>query len=77
MPTLGATPVGERGAIGLAPRFAWMDGRLIEWHSAHLHVGRFNVLVASPPLVVTENQIDEGVGAIDDALAGIVAEAGR
>ena len=40
-------------------------------------VGRFNVLVASPPLVVTEKQIDEGVGAIDDALAGVAAESGR
>ena len=37
-------------------------------------VGRFNVLVASPPLVVTENQIDEGVGAIDDALADVAGE---
>jgi len=40
-------------------------------------VGRFNVLAASPPLVVTENQIDEGVGTIDDALAGVASEAGR
>ena len=40
-------------------------------------VGRFNVLVASPPLVATENQIDQGVGAIDDALAGVAAESGR
>ncbi len=44
MPALGATSVGDRGAMGQAPRFAWMDGRLIEWHSARLHIDTHCVL---------------------------------
>jgi taurine--2-oxoglutarate transaminase len=34
-------------------------------------IGRYNIFVVAPPLVISEAQIEEGVRAIDGALAGI------
>jgi taurine--2-oxoglutarate transaminase len=34
-------------------------------------IGRYNVFVAAPPLVVTEAQIEDGVRAIDAALGEV------
>ncbi len=44
MPAPGATPVVEDRGVGHAPRFAWMDGRLVEWQNAHLHIDTHCVL---------------------------------
>ncbi len=56
------------GATGPGPMKALL-ARLLD-RGTYL-VGRFNVLVVSPPLVVSEDQIEEGVRAIDGALADV------
>jgi taurine---2-oxoglutarate transaminase len=41
-------------------------------HGAYL-IGRYNIVLIAPPLVVTDEQLDEGVRAIDAALGEVAA----
>ncbi len=63
-------PLAPFSRSGPSPMKAFLAGALAR--GTYL-IGRYNIFVAAPPLVVTEAQIEEGVRAIDGALADVAA----
>jgi len=61
-------PLAPFSRSGPSPMKAFLAGALAR--GTYL-IGRYNIFVAAPPLVVTEAQIEEGVRAIDGALADV------
>ncbi len=61
-------PLAPFSRSGPSPMKAFLEGALAR--GTYL-IGRYNVFVAAPPLVVSEAQIEEGVRAIDGALADV------